>query len=140
MEDVLDFGTAELHSQMNVRIKNGLARVYAQLPLDHYREKSIITEEQWMAGDRLSYLFAASNCFSLRTSNYTDERGRALPSTEQTPAERFEIEYKAALTSMPHSLRTLLRNVCCFHDRTNDIGLLRDGLNDLIRFFGIKNQ
>lgn len=123
---------------MKVHIKNGLARVYAQLPLDHYREKSIISEEQWTAGDRLSYLFTASNCFAVRTSNLTDERGRSLPGDEETPAERFEIEYKDALNSVHYSQRGMIRNVCCFHDRTKDIGALREGLNDLVRFFGIK--
>lgn len=138
-EDIKDYGTAELHRQQKIHIKNGMARVYAQLPLDYYREKSIITEEQWSAGDRLSYLFVASNLFAVRTSNLTDERGRVLSADGESPSERHEREYKEALTSVHYRYRTVTRNVCCFHDNTVHIQTLRDGLDDLMRFFGIKH-
>lgn len=138
MDDIKDFGTAELHRQQNIQIKNGKARVYAQLPLDLYREKSIVSDDQWAAGDRLGYLFTASNCFAVRTTNLTDERGRFLSKEgEPTPAERFELEYKEAINSVHYRMRPLIRNVCCYHDTTVHIEMLRDGLDDLVRHFGI---
>lgn len=136
-QDVRDYGTAELHKRHKIHVKNGTARIYAQLPLDLFREKMTITEDQWFAGDRLSYLFTASNLFRLRTAEYTDFSGRVNPPEGLTPSETHQIQYKEAMKALHNSHRSLVRNVCCFHAHTSNIGDLRDGLNNLARHFGI---
>lgn len=134
--EIKDYGTSELHRQRNVQIRNGKARVYASTPLDYFREKMIISDDQWMAGDKLSYLFMLSNLNLYKAPKYAEQPGQL---SDGEGSERYEVEYKQAVKSVHYRNLSVTRNVCCFHDRTNDIGGLREGLNDLVRFFGIKS-
>lgn len=136
-----DYGTAELHKREFIQLNNGLARNYKQLPLDDLRYRSVISERQWQAGDRLNYLFVASRLNTYRSPNFSEERGTSLaPDGELSGSERAEIEYKQATRGLRPDIRQLTIDVCCHHMKPilKHILPLRDGLDQLISIFKIK--
>lgn len=130
--EVKDLGTAELHLRERVRTVNGVSQTAYKTPLQRLLNSGSISEEQYYAGHRLGDIFYSANIRTYRSFQLEEVRNGYVGNGN---SEKWERIYRDAIAFVPPSHKLIIINVCCFYEWTREIGKLREGLNDLHRFF-----
>ena len=90
------------------------ARVLTTRPLDRYRVRGLITENQWFAGDKFSRDWHVG-CAGARVTGYYDVRiVGGEPDNEKMVDARERVKY--ALREVGRQLRPVIVHVCAFDE------------------------
>lgn len=126
-----DHGTPELKLRLRVEVKNNVARIWDQTPLDRYLREDLITEQQFLAGQKLHCLFEFSGGVRMKTHKLSDERGE---STNENNTSKYWHKYLSTVRNLSHMVRPVTINVCCYQETVaNPLALakLQQGLLEL---------
>ncbi len=96
-----------------------VVKVSSQTPLDRYRRRAEISEEQWWAGERLRRDFTLASLGQRITARYAERRSGGCDDwSEQRLAARERFD--AALRAVGTVLSPVLMHVACLDGRASD--------------------
>lgn len=135
-----DYTTPEMWKKRGITFNNGTLQAEPQTPLDFMESKSILTKEQYWAGDRFYRTFIRAGFGPRYGTHLSDARGvdTDLPIRQ----EDNEILYRQCYTAIAIKERQTVIDVCCLcmWPDIPEVRLLRSGLNDLNLFWEARQK